>query len=163
MHLISGDNDSEKDRLRNIFPEGTSLRFNLSPQDKLAYIKDQNEKGKKVLMVGDGLNDAGALTESHAGITIADDIYHFSPACDAILDSSKFRMLHKFIRFTGTSMVVVRISFAISFLYNLIGLYFAVQGWLTPIFAAILMPVSSISVVAFASLSITWLSKRKLG
>jgi Cu+-exporting ATPase len=163
MHLISGDNDSEKVRLRNIFPEGTSLRFNLSPQDKLAYIKDQNQKGKKVLMVGDGLNDAGALTESHAGITIADDIYHFSPACDAILDSSKFRMLHKFIRFTGTSMVVVRISFAISFLYNLIGLYFAVQGWLTPIFAAILMPASSISVVAFASLSITWLSKRKLG
>ena len=111
------------------------------------------------MMVGDGLNDAGALHQSDTGIVIADDIYNFTPACDAILQSSKFQNLNKFIFFTRKSLSVVRISFVISFLYNSFGLFFAVQGNLSPIFAAILMPVSSVSVVAFASFSIILLSK----
>lgn len=160
LHLITGDNEAERANLEQLFPVGSTLRFNQSPVDKLSYVKMLHDKGLTVLMIGDGLNDAGALAESDAGITMADDIYHFSPACDAILESSKFEMLAKFIRFTRKSMNIVRISFAISFLYNLFGLYFAVQGWLTPVFAAILMPISSVSVVAFATLSITWLAKR---
>ncbi|MBM3435845.1 MAG: HAD-IC family P-type ATPase [Bacteroidetes bacterium] len=162
LHLITGDNEAEKGNLSRIFPQGSSLMFNRSPQDKLAYISDLREKGNTVLMVGDGLNDAGALAESDAGITIADDIYHFSPACDAKIESAKFGLLGKFIRFTRTGMNIVRISFVISFLYNLFGLYFAVKGMLTPVFAAILMPLSSISVVAFASLSVTWMARKKL-
>jgi len=162
LHLISGDNESEKAKLQPMFSGNGHLLFNQSPQDKLHYIKKLKEQGKTVLMIGDGLNDAGALDESDAGITIADDIYHFSPACDAILESARFNLLDKYIRFTKTSMNIVRISFGISFFYNLIGLSFAVQGLLKPVVAAILMPVSSVSVVAFATLSITLLAKKKL-
>jgi Cu+-exporting ATPase len=111
-------------------------------------------------MVGDGLNDAGALNESDVGITIADDIYHFSPACDAILESARFRDFNKYIRFTRKSLQIVIISFIISFVYNIGGLFFAIQGMLTPVIAAILMPISSVSVVAFATFSTSYFAKR---
>ncbi len=159
LHLITGDNESEKENLKSLFGDKATIRFNRSPTDKLEYIKKLKERGKTVLMIGDGLNDAGALNESDVGITIADDIYHFSPACDAILESKRFKDLHKFIKFTNTSLNIVKVSFLISFLYNVFGIYFAVAGLLTPVFAAILMPISSISVVAFATFSISFFSK----
>lgn len=162
LHLLTGDNEAEKTTLEQIFGSDRSLHFNQSPADKLSYISRLRSQGHKVLMIGDGLNDAGALLHSNVGITIADDVYHFSPACDAILRSDRFAALHRFISFTRTSLTIVYISFTLSFLYNIFGLWFAVRGLLTPIFAAILMPISSVSVVAFASLSIAFLAKRKL-
>ena len=110
-------------------------------------------------MIGDGLNDAGALNESNVGIVVADNVFNFSPACDAILQSDKFASLDKFLRFTHRSMRVVYAGFLISLIYNLVGLSFAVQGILTPIVAAILMPISSISVVVFASFSVSLSAK----
>jgi Cu+-exporting ATPase len=159
LHLISGDNDSEKERLLPVFRDKTRLHFNQSPENKLHYIRKLKSEGHKVLMVGDGLNDAGALNESDVGISIADDIFQFSPACDAILKSEEFRNLNGFMNFTRKAMWVVYASFTISFLYNVIGLSFAVGGNLSPIIAAILMPISSVSVVAFATLSISLLAR----
>ncbi|MDY0103746.1 MAG: heavy metal translocating P-type ATPase metal-binding domain-containing protein [Lentimicrobium sp.] len=159
MHLISGDNDAEKNNLEKILGSGENLHFNQSPSDKLNYIRDLRKKGNQVIMIGDGLNDAGALLNAHVGVTIADDVYHFSPACDAILQSSKFGNLHRFIHFTHLSMRLVYAGYAISFLYNIIGLSFAVQGLLSPVVAAILMPLSSITVVGFSSLSVRLLAR----
>ncbi|NPA45237.1 MAG: HAD-IC family P-type ATPase [Chlorobi bacterium] len=161
LHLISGDNNTEFNKLLPLFEDETKINFNQSPTDKLNYIKNLKEKGKNVLMIGDGLNDSGALNEANVGISIADDIYHFSPACDAILEASKFKSLNKYIKFSKIAIKVVYVSLSISFIYNVIGLYFAVTGQLSPIIAAILMPASSISVVAFASTSIILLSKLK--
>ncbi len=104
LHLLSGDNEAERVNLLPLFTSENNLHFKQSPNDKLNYIKELKSKNKIVLMIGDGLNDAGALNESNVGITIADDVYHFSPACDAILESDKFRFLNKYIRFTKTSM-----------------------------------------------------------
>ena len=154
LHLLTGDNDAEKANLSRFFGNGENLHFNQSPTDKLNYIRQLQQKGRKVLMIGDGLNDAGALNESNVGIVIADNVFNFSPACDAILQAKQFSKLYKFIKFTHRSMNVVKAGFLISFLYNIVGLSFAVQGELTPIVAAILMPISSVSVVAFASFSI---------
>lgn len=163
LYLLSGDNESEKATLRPIFGNDATLLFNQSPTDKRDFIKKiKEDKGSHVLMIGDGLNDAGALMESDVGLTVADDIFSFSPACEGIIESSKFHKLFEFINFTKSSILVVKISFAISFIYNIIGLFFAVQGILSPIIAAILMPISSISVVAFATFSISFLSNRKL-
>ena len=161
LHLVSGDTDAEKENLLKLFKDEKRLNFNMSPVGKLEYVKNLKSEGKNVMMIGDGLNDAGALNEANTGISVADDIYHFSPACDAILEAGKFKSLYKYIRFTKTAIKVVKTSLAISFLYNVVGLYFAVTGQLSPIIAAILMPASSISVVAFVSFAVILLSKIK--
>ena len=151
LHVISGDNDSEKKRLADIFGSDENLHFNQSPQDKLEYIRNLKNNGRHVLMIGDGLNDAGALNMSDVGISIADDIYQFSPACDAILEAGHFADLVKFIRFSKTSFNIVKISYTISIVYNVVGLSFAVRGLLSPIIAAILMPLSSVTIVSFVT------------
>ena len=153
IHIISGDNDAEKERLYELFGKDTELHFNQSPVDKLEYIKALKKKGHKVLMVGDGLNDAGALNESYVGISIADDVFNFSPASDAILEAKQFTLLPNLIHYSHRALHIVYASFTISFLYNIFGLSFAVSGFLSPIIAAILMPVSSVSVVAFVTLA----------
>jgi len=150
IYLISGDNEAERDRLSKYFKE-ENLRFNQSPDDKADFIKKLQHEGRTVLMTGDGLNDAGALLQSDVALTIADKAYHFSPASDAVLEAIKFPMLAGFIRFTGISLRIVKISFLISFLYNIVGISFAITGSLSPVIAAILMPISSVSVVAFAT------------
>ena len=162
LHLISGDNDGEAANLKEIFGTESVLLFNQTPTNKKAYIQKLKAQGEKVLMIGDGLNDAGALSESDIGISIAEDIFSFSPACDAILDAAQFNRLGSFIGFSRTSFRIVRWSFLISLIYNTIGLSFAVTGQLSPLIAAILMPLSSITVVAFVTFSVQWKSRRQL-
>jgi Cu+-exporting ATPase len=162
LHLLTGDNEAEKANLVSYFGTENNLHFNQTPTDKLNYIRNLQKQGKKVLMIGDGLNDAGALNESNVGIVIADNVFNFSPACDAILQSKQFAKLNQYIRFTHRSMKIVNAGFLISFFYNVIGLSFAVQGNLTPIVAAILMPISSVSVVVFASFSVSLSANRAL-
>jgi len=161
LHMLSGDNNAELPNLLPIFGDQNVLHFRQSPHDKLAYIRRLREEGKRILMVGDGLNDAGALKESHVGITIADNVYQFSPACDAILDSGYFQKLPEFILFSKLAMGVVIAGFIISFLYNIVGISFAAAGMLTPLLAAILMPLSSVSVVAFATFATILLARKR--
>ena len=154
LHLLSGDNDAEAANLLEFFPTNDYLSFNQSPQDKLNYIRKLKSSGKKVLMIGDGLNDAGALRESDCGISIADDVYHFSPACDAILESGQFRHLADFLDFCRKSMRIVYLRMTLSFLYNIVGLSFAITGNLSPVVSAILMPLSSVSIIGFITISV---------
>jgi len=159
--LLSGDNNSERDNLRKIFGDDKELHFNQSPHDKLNFVNELQSKNKNVLMIGDGLNDAGALKQSDVGISISDDVNNFSPACDGILESGSFNRLADFIHFSKLSKQVIIASFILSLVYNLLGFYFAVQGTLSPVIAAILMPVSSITAVAFTTFSTTLLAKKK--
>jgi len=162
LHVLSGDNDSEKPKLGRIFLNQERLHFRQSPGDKREYINILKSRNKHVLMIGDGLNDAGALNASDVGISIADDIYQFSPACDAILESGHFAQLVRFIRFSRISLNIVKASYCISVVYNIVGLTFAVQGLLSPVLAAILMPLSSVTVVAFVTFSTRIAAKIKL-
>ena len=161
MYVLSGDNDSEKTNLEIIFTPETQLRFNQSPQQKLDFIKDLQHTGKNVLMLGDGLNDAGALMQSNVGIAVSENSAQFSPASDAILDGSKVSMLDKFISYAKAGKQIVMASFILSILYNIVGLSFAVQGLLSPMVAAILMPASSMSIVLFVSLLSSFVARNK--
>ena len=161
LTLLSGDNDNERQNLQEIFGTESTMKFYQKPEDKLHYIKSLQDNNKRVLMIGDGLNDAGALKQSDAGIAVTESVTCFSPSCDAILSSEKFRELNKYLIFSKTTMNVIKASFAFSMLYNFVGLYYAVQGTLSPIVAAILMPVSSISVVLFAIFLTDYFAKRQ--
>ncbi len=161
LYLITGDNSAEKENLLKYFDE-ENMRFNQKPGDKAEFIKGLQDGGETILMTGDGLNDAGALMQADVALTIADRVYHFSPASDAVLEADKFGQLARFVQFTKTSLMIVKISFAISFLYNIIGISFAITGNLSPIVAAILMPISSLSVVAFATFVTRFVGRVKL-
>lgn len=152
--IISGDNNTEEGVLREILPENIPLYFNAGPSDKLEYIKSEKEKGNKVLMVGDGLNDGAALKESDLGIAVTGEKASFSPASDAIISIDRITQLEKYLQVGKYARNIVIASFIISFLYNIVGLSFAVAGLLSPVIAAIIMPLSSITVVAFTTLGV---------
>lgn len=158
--ILSGDNAGEKKNLIKLLPPKTKLLFNQKPEDKLEYIKYHQTEGAKVLMIGDGLNDAGALAQSDVGIVISENVNVFSPACDAILDASKFNQLYKYIKVSKLAIKIIKWSFLLSFIYNIIGLYFAVIGQLEPVIAAVLMPLSSISIVAFTTITTNVLTRK---
>jgi Cu+-exporting ATPase len=147
VYLLSGDNDRERGFLESKFETGDLLFSNQSPQEKLEFVQQQQGLGQIVLMVGGGLNDAGALKSSDVGIVIAEDTSNFTPACDAILDARSFSRFPELLTYASSSISVVYFAWVVAAVYNLIGLNFAVQGERSPVVAAILMPLSSVSIV----------------
>lgn len=161
LHVLSGDHGHEEESLGKQLACDLHFRFNQSPVDKLTYLKELNHQGHNTLMLGDGLNDAGALRESQVGVAITDRVSHFSPASDAILDAESFAKIPAFLSFARASREIIKLSFAISFLYNILGLSLAVQGLLSPVLCAILMPLSSVSVVIFTTLATNFIGIRR--
>ncbi len=161
VHILSGDNDAEMQALNEIVKDAERIRFYQSPMDKQAYVKQLKNSGKTVMMVGDGMNDVGALKEAHVGIAVADDVHQFSPSSDAIISAAELKHLPRFINFSKAALRIVYASILISFLYNVVGLSFAVAGQLSPLFAAVLMPLSSVSVVVFTSISVMLAGKKR--
>lgn len=159
-YLISGDNDSERAFLEPIFKQNGAVLFGQSPQDKLEFIKKLQAEGIFTGMIGDGLNDAGALQQSDIGIVISENINNFTPASDAILHASKFSSLPKMADYAKKSVNLVYAAYGLALIYNVIGLSFAVQGILSPIIAAILMPASSITIAIFGVVSSSWVARR---
>ena len=161
LSVVSGDNESERENLSKLFPNGAEMLFRQKPEDKLHYIRLKQETGEEVIMLGDGLNDAGALKQADVGIAVTEDVSAFTPASDAILYGGNFYRFGDYLKFARSTRAVILASFAISFIYNFVGLSFAVTANLTPLFAAILMPLSSISVVAFATFVVRGIAFRK--
>lgn len=147
LHILSGDNDAEKQFLENTLGHDVKLNFNQKPEDKLCYIQKLQANRKNIMMLGDGLNDAGALKQSNIGIAITENNNNFTPACDGILDATAYDKIPTFFKFSKDGKKIIKISFSFSFIYNVVGLSFALKGTLSPLIAAILMPISSISII----------------
>ncbi len=152
IHVLSGDNSWEEGYLRHRLGNDTILKFGQSPQEKLEHIQSLQKNGHKVIMIGDGLNDAGALQQSNVGISVTDLSNHFTPACDAILSGKQMSKLDGLFNLSKAGKAIVAASFALSIVYNIVGLSFATKALLSPLVAAILMPVSSISIILLVTL-----------
>jgi Cu+-exporting ATPase len=163
IHLLSGDHEEGQTFWKSMFQSlsGTSS-FQQTPEGKLAFIQNIQKEGKVVAMIGDGLNDSGALKTADAGIAIATSAHQFTPGSDVILLSDRLVDLPKYLAFARKTMAVVRFCFWTSLVYNAIGLSFAIMGQLQPVVAAILMPASSITVVLLAWIGTEW-QKKKFG
>jgi Cu+-exporting ATPase len=158
--LLSGDHDGERARWAGVF--GTNMRFRQTPQDKLAYVTEARAAGRHVLMIGDGLNDAGALAAADVGITVSDETACIVPACDAVISGTRLDDLPAFIAYAMRARTVVFVCILISVVYNVLGLTLALRGSLTPLASAILMPVSSLTIVALSSGAMRWSARRGL-
>ncbi len=148
--ILSGDNAGEKAYLESILGANATILFHQKPEDKLEAIKKIQAQGHTVMMVGDGLNDAGALRQANVGLAISENSAQFTPASDAIMDADMLPNLYKFIQMCQWNKILVVAAFIISILYNFVGEGFAVQGLLSPMVAAILMPASSLSILLVA-------------
>lgn len=160
LSVLSGDNTTERENLQRLFGKKSTLLFNQKPEDKLQYIQYLQQKGEKVMMLGDGLNDAGALKQSDVGIAVAEHTNNFTPSSDAIIEAKQLSKLTKFIRICRINKNIIVASFVLSIVYNVIGLFFAVQGTLSPIMAAILMPSSSLSILLLTFGSSTLIARQ---
>jgi Cu+-exporting ATPase len=160
IKVLSGDNEGERTILESLLPAGTEMIFNQKPEQKLEFIRKLQDQGKNVMMVGDGLNDAGALAQSNVGISISENVNVFSPACDAILDAKEFEKLYYFLKLSKKAITTIKMSFVLSLLYNVVGLSFAITGNLLPLVAAIIMPLSTITIVSFVTVMSNYYSRK---
>ncbi|MEI2740226.1 MAG: heavy metal translocating P-type ATPase metal-binding domain-containing protein [Chitinophagaceae bacterium] len=160
LSVLSGDNETEKENLQRLLGRKTTLLFHQQPEDKLQYIKQLQRQGEKVMMIGDGLNDAGALKQSDIGIAVTEQTNNFTPSSDAIIEGNQLSRLTRFIQLCRANRNIVIASFVLSIVYNIIGLFFAVQGNLSPLVAAILMPSSSLSILLITFGSSSLLARR---
>ena len=161
LHLLTGDNENEKNSLRDYFKCEENLHFNQNPLNKQNYIKSLQNSGKKVLMVGDGLNDADALKQSDASISVSDDLNNYYPTCDATLYSENFDLLNDFIALSSNCMKLIVVTTVLSIIYNTLCVSLAVTGSISLFAAAILMPVNSIFVMLFCKVAVNFLSKKR--
>ena len=160
LALLTGDNEKELGRFAGLFGPNARLHFNQSPFDKLGFIATVQQSGQKVMMVGDGLNDAGALRQSDVGVAVVEQIGTFSPASDVILEAGQVPRLGQILALAGRTVRIVRWSFAISAAYNVAGIAIAAAGRLSPLVCAVLMPLSSVSVVLFACGAVHWAGRK---
>jgi len=161
LKILSGDNEGELQVLQQLLPSNTQFAFNQKPDEKLAFIEHLQKQGKNVMMIGDGLNDAGALAQSNVGISISENVNVFSPACDGILDAGEFKKIAWYLKLSKNTVKTIKMSFTLSLLYNVVGLSFAVTGKLSPLTAAIIMPLSTITIISFVTVMSNYYARRK--
>ncbi|MCX7729251.1 MAG: HAD-IC family P-type ATPase, partial [Bacteroidia bacterium] len=162
LHVLTGDNYQNAEQVKLLFPKNVVVFSQQKPEDKKVYIENLQKQNGIVLMVGDGLNDMPALKTADFGISITDDNSYFAPSGDAILKGDNLKCLPNILEYSKVAHKLLIISYVFSFLYNVAGLSLAFYGQLSPLVAAVFMPLSSISVVLFAVISTNYFAKKYL-
>jgi Cu2+-exporting ATPase len=120
----------------------------LMPEEKLAAIRESRGHGGTVVMVGDGANDAAALAAADVGVAIRGGAEVSLQTAPVFLASGKLSSILDLMAGASRTTRLIYLNFALSLGYNLLAVSLAMTGWISPLLAAILMPVSSISILA---------------
>jgi P-type Cu2+ transporter len=151
LHILSGDHRAVVNRVADQL--GIPRRLALgeqTPEAKLENVASLREAGQNVIMVGDGVNDAAAMAAARVGIAVHGGAETCLRAADVFTTRDGLQVLVAAATGARRTLEAIRRGIGISLAYNLIGIGLAVLGILTPLWAAILMPLSSISVVSLA-------------
>ncbi len=146
VHLVSGDEIEETSRVAEVLGIA-NWKAATRPEEKVSYINALNDAGLKVLMVGDGLNDTGALAAAHASVSPATAADASRAASDIVLLNDSLRPLIELPLVARKARKLVMQNFAISAAYNAVAIPIALAGFATPLLAAIAMSTSSITVL----------------
>lgn len=125
-------------------------RGGLSPEDKLAAVEASRREGP-VVMVGDGVNDAAALAAASVGVGVHGGAEATLATADVFLSAPGLAPLVALLQGARSTLATVRRNLALSLLYNAVAVGLALLGLLTPLVAAVLMPLSSLSVIGSSS------------
>ncbi|MBL8878960.1 MAG: heavy metal translocating P-type ATPase [Phycisphaerales bacterium] len=150
VELLSGDHaDVVKRVAGDLGIAEQDARGGRLPEQKLEYVRSAQSAGDAV-MVGDGVNDAAALAAAHVGIAVHGGAEASLAAADVYLNRPGLTPIVELIQASRRTFAAIRRTLAISLGYNLTGAALAMTGILNPLIAAILMPVSSFTVLAMA-------------
>jgi Cu2+-exporting ATPase len=136
-------------------------RGGVTPEEKLATV-ERLRQAQRVFMVGDGLNDAAALSAAHVGIAVHGGAEASLAAADAFLRQSGVAPIVELVLGARRTLHVIRRGLAFSLVYNALGVVLALAGVLNPVLAAILMPLSSLTVITSSFRSKTFEMARTL-
>jgi Cu2+-exporting ATPase len=149
IEMLSGDRLEAAARMASSLGI-EKFRAGLLPQDKIARLQELAREGGKPLMVGDGLNDAPALSAAHVSMAPASAADVGRAAADLVLFGSGLMAVPEALRTAVTARRLVRQNLALAVAYNLFVIPVALAGYVTPLMAAVAMSMSSVLVVANA-------------
>ncbi len=143
--LVSGDHQATVDRIAAEI--GVSSAFGgMTPDQKLGYVTGLQQRGRQVLMVGDGVNDAPALAAATVSCSLSGASDIALENADLIITGGDLSRIATAYRISRVTMVIIKQNLAWAFVYNIIGIPLAASGLLTPVYAAVAMTASSLLV-----------------
>jgi Cu2+-exporting ATPase len=134
---------------RAIGLRGSDVAGGLSPEEKLEFVR-RADLAHPVVMVGDGVNDLAALAAADVGVAVRNGAQASHHVADVCLAASGIRPLARFLEGARTSMAAIKINLVVSVAYNAFGGVLAFAGLVNPLVAAILMPLSGLTVLVLA-------------
>ncbi len=151
VELLSGDHEQAVAHVAGQLGI-TEYRGHVTPEEKLAHVERLETSGVRVAMIGDGVNDAAALSRATIGISVAGAAEVARDAADVFIAQARGpEAVAELLELSRRAMRRIRWTLGIAVAYNLIGAGFAVTGHINPLIAAILMPISSLTVLLVAT------------
>ncbi|MCX7834568.1 MAG: heavy metal translocating P-type ATPase [bacterium] len=150
LEIVSGDSHSAVARVAKELGI-TNFHSQVQPEDKLQLVLQRQSEGKKVLMFGDGVNDAAALAAADCGVSAAHSAEITRDAADVFLIREAIQLIVKLLESSRKTMKRIYFNLGVAFFYNLVGASLAITGNIRPLVAAILMPISSLTALFIAS------------
>lgn len=160
MTLLSGDRRMVAEAVAERLG-GMEVIAEVLPEDKDRVIAELQQKGEQVAMIGDGINDAPALIRANVGIAVGSGTDVSAESADIVLISNELDKVRLATLLSRRSLRTIRQNIGISFVYNIITVPLAMAAYITPLVAAISMPISSLLVIGNAARIRTLFKERR--